>query len=487
MQTKTKIMPHFRIYWLLIFLIGFLPRVYRLNLPLLESQPNRQVMDAFIIRQLYRPETLSQVDFSLLGFPVYHSLVAGLYFIFGGENLLWGRFVSLVAALINFWLFIKIVRLFAPERIALWASFFFFVLSPINIVLSRAIQIEQTALVFGLTAIYFLTRWSPLRHHYYWLSLFFLTLTLTQEATLAYLSLPLIAIFYLKFGYKCLKKFYFWFYFSIPFILAGGWYFFIMARLNQAYPNGWNVALDPRIWISLDHLLSVKFWANVGSYFADWAVTPLVTIFVILGIFSSPRKLHLIFLSWLLGAVISFIYRSQPAIATHYYSIAFVAPASVIAAYGLTSLISRFPNRRFFVPPWFLVMTLSSLATFFSFRTYITNLYVPHWKHAQVLAAAQQVKLLTPPAARVIASSYSSGILQFYMDRPGDSLVISPPTSDGTNPTLGEFLRLKHQGAQYYVISDVTELDKNPPFKTEILRYPPVFATDQILLIKLTP
>lgn len=473
-------MPHFRIYWLLIFLTGFLLRVYRLDLPLLESQPNRQVMDAFIIRQLYRPETLSQVDFSLLGFPVYHSLVAGLYFIFGGENLFWGRFVSLVAALINFWLFIKIVRLFAPERIALWASFFFFVLSPINIVLSRAIQIEQTALVFGLTAIYFLARWSPPRRHYHWLSWFFFTLTLAQEATLAYLSFPLIAIFYLKHQQP-------WFYLATAFILTGGWYFLVMAPLNQAFPNGWGVALDPRIWISLDHLLSIKFWANVGSYFADWAVTPLVTVFVILGIFSFPRPPQLIFLSWLIGAVISFVYRSQPAIATHYYSIAFVAPASVIAAYGITSLISRFPSRRFFVPPWFLVMTLSSLATFFSFRTYITNLYVPHWKHEQVLAAAQQVKLLTPPAARVIASSYSSGILQFYLDRPGNSLVISPPAFDDANSTLSEFLRLKHQGAQYYVISDVSELDKNLPFKTEILGYPSVFATDQILLVKLTP
>lgn len=480
-------MSHYRVYWLLIFLVGFLPRVYQLNLPLLESQPNRQVMDAFIIRQLYRPHQPIQVDFSLLGFPVYHSLVASLYHLSGGENLFWGRAVSLVASLVNLWLFIVIVHSFVSQRTTLIAAFFFFVLSPINLILSRAIQIDQVTLTTGMAAIYNLILWQRYhRSRFYWLSLVLFTLTLAQQATLAYLSLPLLAIFYLEDKIAVWKRFHFWFYFLTALIVAGCWYFLIMAKLNQAFPNGWGVALDPRIWISLDNLLSVKFWVNSGSYFADWAVTPLVTIFVILGIFSSPRPPQLIFSSWLLGAVISFIYRSQPAIATHYYSIAFVAPASVIAAKGLTSLITRFPVRRFFAPPWFLIIALSTLAVVFSFRTYIGNLYVPHWKHAHVLEAAQQVKLLTSPTARVIASSYSSGILQFYMDRPGHSLVISPPDSDGSNTTLSEFLRFKHQGAQYYVISDATELDKNPPFKTEILRYPPVFATDKILLVKLT-
>ena len=111
-------MSHYRVYWLLIFLAGFLPRVYRLNLPLLESQPNRQVMDAFIIRQLYRPQEPLQVDFSVLGFPIYHSLVASLYHLSGCENLFWGRAVSLVASLVSLWLFIVIVRSFVSARIA---------------------------------------------------------------------------------------------------------------------------------------------------------------------------------------------------------------------------------------------------------------------------------------------------------------------------------------------------------------------------------
>lgn len=467
----------YRFYWLIIFLVGLLLRIYRLNIPLLESQPNRQVIDAFIIRQLYRPDTLSQVDFSLLGFPVYHGLVAGFYYLFGVENLFWGRLISLLASIINFILFAKIVRLFVSERVTLLASFFFFVLSPINIVLSRAIQIEQTTLTFGLAAIYFLARWSSRYRHYYWLSLFFFTLTLAQEATLAYLSLPLLTIFYLKSGYTFLKQLRFWFYFSAALLLAGGWYFLIMAKLNQAFPNGWNVALNPRIWVNLPGLITVKFWANAFYHFQEWAITPIGTILVVLGLLTRTRKNYLIFIIWLIGALISIIYRSRPAIATSYYFFTFVPPVAVLAAKGLNSLLKRQSK--------LLIIPIAIVAILVTWRIYIFDLYSISPKHTHVLATAQQIKALIPVTARIITSSYSSIILQFYADHIGNTLVISPPNRDGSNPTLDQFYRYRKQGAQYYALADKSELDKNPPFKSEIMRYPPVYETDSILIVNL--
>lgn len=467
--------------------MGLALRLYLLDLPLLESQPNRQLMDAFIIRQLYQPHQPPQVDFSVAGLPVYHSLVAALYFIFGGENLLWGRVISVIASLVNLWLFILISRLFISRRATLVAAFLFFVLSPVNIALSRAIQIEQLTLTTGMAAIYTLILWQRRsRPRFYWLSLLLFTLTLGQEATLAYLSLPLITIFYLKDKRSFLKSFPLWFYFLASFIVAGCWYFLIMAKLNQPFPNGWNVALNPRIWVNLPSLISLKFWINAFYHFTEWAVTPLGTILFVLGLFSLSLKRHLIFIAWFLGALTSIIYRSQPAIATSYYFFTFVPPAAVIAAQGLNNLLNRFPVNRYFASPKLIGLATALTAILVTWRVYVFSLYGIHWKHSHVLEAAQQVKLLTPSTARVIASSYSSGILQFYMDRPGYSLVIEASSADDlTNSTSVEFYRLKNQGAQYYVISDLTELDKNLPFKSEILRYQTLYQTDKILLVNL--
>src|SRR3989344_8727168 len=239
----------YRFYWFIILFTVLLLRVYHLNLPLLESQPNRQIMDAFMIRQLYRPQEPLQVDFSLLGFPLYHSLAVGLYHLWGSENLIFGRLISVFSSLASLWFFVLISRSLTSEKISLWASFFFFILSPINLIMARAVQIDQLTLATSLATTYFLMRQK------YWLSLGLFALTLAQHATSAYLALPLLAIFYFgetnllysQIGFSLFKRISVWGYFLVSIGLAGLWYV-VMFKLNQTVPGGgWIEALEPRL------------------------------------------------------------------------------------------------------------------------------------------------------------------------------------------------------------------------------------------------
>ena len=478
----------YRFYWFIILFTGLLLRVYHLNLPLLESQPNRQIMDAFMIRQLYRPQEPLQVDFSLLGFPLYHSLAVGLYHLWGSENLIFGRLISVFSSLASLWFFVLISRSLTSEKISLWASFFFFILSPINLIMARAVQIDQLTLATSLATTYFLMRQK------YWLSLGLFALTLAQHATSAHLALPLLAIFYFgetnllysQIGFFLFKRISVWGYFLASIGLAGLWYV-VMFKLNQTVPGGgWIEALDPRIWISLNHLLSVKFWANAFYNFTDWTSTVISLPFFLLGWFSRPVRPYALFYAWFFGAVLSLIYRSQPAITTSYYFLAFVPPFAVFAAKGVNLLLRQFNLKSLTISFRFFLLILAVTTVVSTWRSYIFNLYTVHWKHTQVLEAALRVQQLTPKSAKVIATSYSSGALQFYLDRVSRSLVIVA-SQEPENPTIMEFYQLKHWGAEYYVISDITELDKNPLFKAEIFRYPVVFTTDKILLVKLTP
>lgn len=473
----------YRLYWALILLLGLALRLYRVNLPLLESQPNRQVIDAFIIRELSRPGQPLQTDFSIIGLPLYHLVVAGFYWLTGGENLMWGKLVSVFASLVNVVLLVKLIRLFASEKTSIIAAFIFFVLSPINIYLSRSIQIDEFSLVAGLAALYTLALWYVRkRSAYYWWSLVFFTLTLAQHATLAYLALPLLALFYLHLGKSFLKSPRVWLYFLVSLLVSSSWYFIFMVRLNESLPKGgWAEALDPRIWVNVANFISLKFWANNFYHFQEWGITSIGVVLFVLGLFGPSTKTKTLFLSWVLGALLSILYRSRPAILTHYYFFAFVPPAAVIAAEGLKNVFSRLSKSRY---QFFLPILLGAIAVLVTWKTYVFNLYEVSPKHVHVLEASEKVKELVPQEASVIATSYSSIILQFYMDRAGHSLVIieEPPTKSAV---VEEFERLKAKGAEYYVIADKTELEKDSLFKAEINRYQRLYEDEYVLIVSL--
>jgi len=314
-----------------ILTAGLILRLYNVNLGLLESAPNRQLIDAVWARNIYQGKFVS--DF-LQGFQLYHWIVAFFYYLGGGVQEIYGRLVSVGFSFVGAVYFYKLIKLYLNRGGAIMGLFFFFVLSPIHIVISRAFQVDMMALTMGIMSIYYLALWQiKNKVKYFYLSATLISLSLLTKVTFIYLLLPLGFIMYLKLKKNIFKNIAVYVYMAIWLIPVTIWYEF-SRRITFQNPEYNPVTSYWQIsnWFMWQRLFQLKFYVNNFYYFITSVTTPVGSVILFLSLVYKLQKKLLVFYIWFFSAWLYIVYLGKVTISHEYYVLVLVPPTSVLMA-----------------------------------------------------------------------------------------------------------------------------------------------------------
>ena len=460
----------------IIFSVGLILRLYKINIGILESAPNRQLIDAVWARNIFRGQYIS--DF-MQGFQLYHWIVAMLYQLAGGVYEVLGRLVSVSLSFVGAIFFYRLLRGYFNNVVALVGLFFFFILSPIHIVMSRAFQVDMTALTLGIIAIYYLHKWNGRNNLYLVISAIFASLCFLTKITFAYLLLPIGYICYQKLGMMMVKRKELYLYLLGVFFPVFIWYDFSrqITLENSKFvfqaTNWWQVSN----WFRAERLLQNKFYVNIFYFFVQSVVTPIGLVLLPLVRWRRQKWIGLFYV-WFGAALIYIVALSKVTISHEYYILVLVPPASALIGVAVNNLLSktRISLHNKSLPMMAMAAFLAILATW---RVYYFDIYRVPKKHERVLETAEKVKKFVPSQTQIITTAHNSAVLQYYTDRPGNYLVIYADSQDEVEDrTVKEFERFKRMGAKYYAISDVSELKENPIFAKHLEQFELLNPTD---------
>src|SRR3989344_3976594 len=242
----------------LILFFAFLVRLYRFDNPIADWHSWRQADTSSVSREFIKQgfDILHPKyhDLSILSgahlpnpqgyrfveFPLYNTLQAGAYVLFGTLTLEeWGRVISIISSLVAGVFIFLILRKYVSEK----AAFFglgFYLLLPYNIYFGRVILPDPMMVATLLGGIYFFDLWIERKY----LVLFVLSILFTATAILLkpyvlFFVFPFVVLAFNQFGIGFIKKWQLWlfaFLALLPFVLWRIW----MSQYPEGIPdNKW--------------------------------------------------------------------------------------------------------------------------------------------------------------------------------------------------------------------------------------------------------
>jgi len=470
---------------LLILFLGFILRLYKIDIPLADHHSWRQADTAAVARNFVKegwnflkpridnmaplhPGRPNNERLFLVEPPIYNSIVAGTYKIFGIKESL-ARLVSVIFSLGSIIFLYLIASFYFGEVVGLLASFFFAIL-PFNIFYSRTILPEPMIIFFTLGMFYFAIKWlntGSVVH--YLLFIIYSSLSFSQKAFPLFLILPIFYLFFQKFGFDVLrkKKIYFWAIISLAPLILWRWWI-------SRFPEG----IPANLWLLNQGNIRFKgaffYWIfakRIGELILGYWGLPLL----VLGLIIKPKKEGWFFHFWLL-AILTFITVFAAGNVTHdYYQIPLIPVFCIFLAKGANFLLfesSKFFNRQ-----------LSTLHFAFCtiFMVAFSWYYVRDFYNIQsgVDLAGRWIDENTPKDSLVLTGDSNDATLLYNCNRWGwtggyaSSFPNEPETIE----------KIKKMGAAYYVS---TKFDKNSEFGKYMLKnYQVLEETDQYIIFSL--
>lgn len=457
--------------WLLVILaVGLLLRLFRLDMGLLETSPNRQLIDAVYVRDIYRGRLISD---QLLGFQLYHWIIAGLYHLSGGINEMWGKLLSVFFSLIGVIYFHRLSRLYVDKFTSLVAVFAYYVLSPMNIVMSRTFQVDSMVLALTNMALFYLSRWTSRGSRKdIWLTWLTFTLAMLTKLSYLYVGIPLAWLFYQRYRRHIFKQAVPYLFFVAVVIPVFSWYEFArQVNLRYSAVDGLIRDWSVESWFLLERIGQIKYYINLFYFWIQSVVTPVGAVvipWVMSWRWPMGRRFILV---WFMASFVYMIYTNNPSLTHEYYILAMVPSSTLLVGMGWAKIIARQQEKRQLVREWLVVISCV-IAVLATWRIYALEIYKVPKKHQYVLATAEKVRQLIPKNEELITTSYNSGVLRYYSDRPGEYLVIiNEPRGKRPNETIEKFEMLRLQGMSYYAMADVSELMRNPDFENYLNQF----------------
>ncbi len=454
-----------KFFWaLIIFVLTFLPRLYRINNPVADWHSWRQADTAAVARNFVKdgfnllyPQSDSFLALNERGlanpdrlfineFPFYNAVVAGVYKLWGIHEA-YARLVSVVfASLGAVALYLISLKLFGPKIAAVTSLFY--ALNPYNIYYGRVIMPDPIFVSLGLISAYlFLLRpWGILSALVFGLSLL--------VKPYAIFLLPLL--FY--WGKFKLKAMFLWGLIAfIPFIL---WRYHYSLHPEASFASVWlfnatNIRFSGAFfrWLIFDRMNRLIF--ATGGF-----------VLLIIGILNSYQdKKRLGILIWLLSVAGYMTIFAMGNVTHDYYQLPLVPVGSILVAFGFWQIIdsAKISWHKLINGVVAVGLLLLSLAFgWYEVRGYF-NINRP-----EIVAAGIAVDELTPKDALVIAAYNSDPAFLYQTNRHG--------WPDGVN------LEDKVQaGATHYVSVNFDNVSAYLESKC-----PTLAKTDQYIIIELT-
>ncbi|OGK19280.1 hypothetical protein A3H83_00855 [Candidatus Roizmanbacteria bacterium RIFCSPLOWO2_02_FULL_39_8] len=477
----------------IILLLALVFRLYKIDAPLGDWHSWRQADTAAVSRNYtrtsidllhpryddlsniqsgkYNPEGLRYVEF-----PIYNALTAILYKIipfFAVEVI--GRvvtiFFSLVTISIIFYLLYK-----EEGRIAAMAGALTYATFPFFVYYSRVVLPDTTAVSLMFIGIFFAYLFG--KNHIksqsistvsLIISIVCVALALLTKPTVIFYLIPIMYIFYKKYGYRALQKISIYFYFLAVLIPLIAWRLFI-TRFPEGIPaSDWlifgvntggslkSIFFRPAFfrWIFYERILNLI----LGGYMAT---------FLIVGAIKKPHKSALFYSIAL--AALAYLFVFQGGNVQHdYYQIIILPALAIFVGIGV-SLLSRLTDHsnKQLANPILLGLVVCGIfgaSWFFSF-----NQVKDYYNQSDTLASsARAIKIFTEQDSILVTDTVGDTTLLYLSDRRG-------------YPAVTEDLHdLKKRGADYFV-TDKTDVIATIKRETEFKH---VFENNRITIFKL--
>ena len=409
--------------FLIILLFGLSVRLYKIDIPLLEFYPSRQIQTAEITKNLFYDSEFLKPKVSYLGpekkiflleAPIYNSIVVLTYKIFGGVNETLGRAVSVWAWLIAAFLIYSISRMFT-KNIGSLTALYFYTFSPLSVLISKSFQPDQWMITFSLAAIFTLLKWTKNKKVVYFVisSIFASLAILTKLPAIIFLLFPLLLLILttkLKIGRL------FFLYFFVACLPVGVWtaYGFLLKDFSGVSHSAFSVGN----WFGINLFWNRQYYYNVFGFEYHLVLLPTGILLFIVGIFQKLKPDQRFLYFWLFGVFAYFIIFNKHNMTHEYYHLPMLPIACLFIGIACENMWSSL-IRRISVKPSLIIFVLVAFTLITMLAPTYQRAYKPIDRFNYVIETADVINKNTGPNDLVIGSMDAGPALVFYSQRRG--------------------------------------------------------------------
>jgi len=411
-----------------LFIVSFLPRLYRIDNPVADWHSWRQADTAAVSRNfikegftplLPRFDALNSLNglsdqnpnrYFLAEFPLYNIFTYPFYKIFG-VNEIYARLVSVIFSSLTSVILYILVKQYSSKRVALLSGLFFGLL-PFSIYYGRVIMPDPLHIFFQVLTMLLVTYWTQRKTSWFALisGLSFAATLLTKPYGLV-LILPIMYLLLRKFGKNLFrsKQFYLFLIISLlPFLL---WRWHIDRYPEGQFGTQWllngdNIRFKGAFfrWIIFDRMNRLIF--ATGGFVLFW-----------LGLIRGrSKKQGWFYYIWLIAIFIYISIIAKGNVTHDYYQMPLLPIGSILMAKGFEFMLMYGNGLKQRIVNF--ILGLSFVALMLAFGWYEVRDYfnVNHW---EIVHAGQAVDRLLPANAKVIAPYMNDSAFLYQTNRYG--------------------------------------------------------------------
>jgi hypothetical protein len=445
----------------LIFLGGFLVRLYKIDNPIADWHSWRQADTSAVTRNYFKygvnlafPKyddfsdvsgkgLLNPDGFRFVEFPIFNLIHFSLAKIFPFKSLeFWGRMVSVIASVFSAGLIYGLVKRHSDYWTGLLAAFFYLYL-PFNIYFGRVVLPDPLMVTLFLCSLNFFDLWTK-KSQLRWiiLSTIFGGLAALVKPAAIFFLLPITWYFFQKSGIHMLKNRWFWLShlgFAFPFFLWRLW--------EYRFPQG----VPASTWLfNGDHIRfkGAFFRWLFGERIAKLILGGWGTYLLGLGIGKVTY-----FMPWVLAALLYLFTFATGNVRHDYYQIPIIPIIAILLAFGLTSL-NTWSKRILGV-----ICVCFMLA--FSWYDIRGNYQVNHW---EIVHAGQRLDEIIPKDAVVVAPYNGDTAFLYQTNRRGFAYLPFPIKDliDRFNATY--YVSVNYDDQTNAIMAKYTVVEKNKDY-----------------------
>lgn len=461
---------------ILLFILGFVVRLYRFNNPVADWHSFRQsdtnAVSAIYVRDginLLNPRyfDISNVQsgkdnpqgYRLVEFPIYNAIQAGLFDLFDHLTLVeWGRLISIFSSLGGVFFVYQLVRKYANQAAGLFALGFYLFL-PFSIYYSRTILPDPSMAAMILGGTYFFDLWlEKLKPNFLIFSIFFTALAFLLKPYALFFTLPIAYLAWKKFGAKIFQQIPLYIFGVVGLIPLILWRKYITLHPEGIPVSAWlfngnGIRFHPAFfrWIFYERVTKL-----ILGYIGD--------IFLVLGIARFFKlKNGLFFATFVISSLAYVTVIATGNVQHDYYQILIIPTISIICGIGAAFMLEIFKKNMFLQFQAFVLIAFMLALSWLQVKDYFN---INDWGMVNAAQAADQI---LPKDATVIAPYDGSTTFLNMIQRRG-----WPVLEKGVD-------ELTKMGAQYLVIANPTPNDFSGFGKT----YKHVASGSSYLILKL--
>lgn len=485
----------------IIIIVGLAIRLYRINIPILEFYPSRQIQTADIARNFFKTDlNIFHPAVSYFGkdstpflieFPGYNYSVALVYLVFGVHEVI-GRLVSVLAWLISI-IFIYKIASYLGSKTSANIACLFYTFSPLSVLISRSFQPDQLMITFSIAGIYYFLKWNKKDNFISLLlsAIFISVSVLLKLPSVIFTFLPIVLFVLINNKNRVKPLLIYFTCVLLPTLLWYGYAYF--QKQSSAITSG---GFSLSTWFGFDVFLNPNYYKNIFSFEYNLVLLPIGICLFVLGVFYKLKRTQKFLYFWLGSVIIYFLVFNKHAMTHEYYHLPFLSVAVLFI--GIAGEKVWRAVRANIISKVVLVSILSLTLFILMMIPALQRAYKPIDRFNYVLDTAAKIKGITKPDDLIIGSMDSGPSLIYYSNRSGWQFAVNRDDSEVQFSFYGiknakvagpiaDLEDLRGRGAVIFASANKKQFVSNVHFAKYMYdNYPAVSENDNFVIFSLT-